>query len=313
MALNLSALTSYVEENADALLTKAVFGGKTISLLTPKPGIKSATKIGLLDTDAVFQAGGSCGFNSSGATTITQREIVVGKLKVQEELCPPDLEAYFTQKALPAGSNYDIIAFAKDYTDLKNAKINAALETAVWQSSTSASGLFDGLIKIIDAEGAVIESNTTSYISGAPLTSISDTNALEIVMGVFKAIPAAIIDKKDVVCFCGWDTFRHLIANITNNNLFHYVTDDAVQNGELIVPGTTLKVIAVHGLDSTHRLFAARTSNLFFGTDMISEEDKWTLKYDEINEVVKYSVKWKAGVQVAFPDQIVKFTLNTES
>lgn len=308
MAFSLSGLTAYTEENADQLLTKAVLGAKTISMLTAKPGIKSAEKLGILDTDAVFQAGGSCGFNSSGTTTISQRLLTVGKIKVQESLCPENLEAYFTQKALPAGSNYTDIAFAKDYTDLKNEKINAAMETAVWQSDTDNSGEFDGLIKIIDAEGTVIEANTSDYMAGSPPLAMNATNVIAIFKGIFKAIPAAIIDKSDLVCFCGWDTFRLLIGAVTDANLFHYNADGAVSSGEYTLPGTTLKIVAVHGLDGTNRIFAARTSNLFFGTDMLSEEDKWTMKYDEINELVKYSVKWKAGVQVAFPDQIVKYT-----
>mgnify|MGYP003336392830 CR=1 FL=1 len=391
MAYSLGTLTAYTEQNANELLTKAVFGSKTISMIAKQTGIKSSATINKLNTDAVFQAGGTCGFNSSGTTSITQRTITVGKIKVQEQLCPPDLEAYYTQKALDAGSNYDSIAYAKDYTDLKNRVINAQMETAVWQGDTSSGtnnlSYFDGLIKIIDAvtyvstagtsaavANAVVGTGTVALTSGSTAitgtgtsfttqlaagdvisvgsttvtvasvtnnttavatanaaasvstatytitpaaiiaggskyTTITISNALAICQQIFRFVPAQVIDAEDMTLFMGWDFFRSLVTNITNLNFFSYVTDSAMQNGELTIPGTTMKVQAVHGLDGTNRAYAAQRSNLVFGTDMADEYDKWSLKYDEINEVVKYSVKWKGGVQVAFPEQITQFKL----
>jgi hypothetical protein len=120
MALDLSALTNYVEENAQQLTAAAIFSAKTASLIEAKGnvqvGIKSAETINVLTTDAVFQAGGTCGFSSSGTTSITQRQITVGKIKVQEAICPKTFEAKYTQKALKVGSTYDYMAYATDFT-----------------------------------------------------------------------------------------------------------------------------------------------------------------------------------------------------
>jgi hypothetical protein len=70
MALDLSALTNYVKENELQLTSAAIFSAKTASLIEARGnvqvGIKSAETINVMTTDAVFQAGGSCGFNSSG-------------------------------------------------------------------------------------------------------------------------------------------------------------------------------------------------------------------------------------------------------
>ena len=141
MALDLSALTNYVEENAQQLTAAAIFSAKTASLIEAKGnvqvGIKSAETINVLTTDAVFQAGGTCGFNSSGTTSITQRQITVGKIKVQEAICPKTFEAKYTQKALRVGSTYDYMAYATDFTNQKIQRIGAALETAIWQGDTT--------------------------------------------------------------------------------------------------------------------------------------------------------------------------------
>jgi hypothetical protein len=98
---------------------------------------------------------------SSGTTTITQRTLTVGKIKVQESICPKTFEAKYTQKALREGSSYDYMAYAEEYSAQKVQRIGAALETAIWQGDT-ASGTanlarFDGLIKIIDDLGLVVQ------------------------------------------------------------------------------------------------------------------------------------------------------------
>jgi hypothetical protein len=142
MALDLSALTNYVKENELQLTSAAIFSAKTASLIEARGnvqvGIKSAETINVMTTDAVFQAGGSCGFNSSsGTTTITQRTLTVGKIKVQESICPKTFEAKYTQKALREGSSYDYMAYAAEYSAQKVQRIGAALETAIWQGNTA--------------------------------------------------------------------------------------------------------------------------------------------------------------------------------
>ena len=90
MSFNVSALSNYTIENQDQLVSAAVLGAKTATLIKTQGnvmvGVKSAEKINIMDTDAVFQAGGTCGFNASGTTTFTQRTVTIGKIKVNESL-----------------------------------------------------------------------------------------------------------------------------------------------------------------------------------------------------------------------------------
>ena len=123
MAFDISALSAYTEQNEALLVTSSVLGAKTASLIKSAGnvmiGVKSSETINIMDTDAIFQAGGTCGFNASGATTFTQRTVTVGKIKVQESLCPKSLETSYLQKALPTGSQYDSIPFEQQYSEKK--------------------------------------------------------------------------------------------------------------------------------------------------------------------------------------------------
>ena len=317
MAFVVSTLTDYAKENEALLVTSSVLGSKTATLIKSQGnvlvGVKSSEKIGIMDTDAFFQDDSDCGFNASGTTTFTQRSVTVGKIKVQEALCPKGLESKYLQKALSAGSMYDSIAFAADYTSRKSAKIASQLETAIWTGDTaSANGnlnKFDGFAKLVAAASAsVIHANASGYY-GTPLAAsagITSGVVVAVIDAVYKAIPAQIVDKDDVAIFVGNDVFRTYTIALKNSNLFNY-TFDGQATGELTLPGTTIKVIAVQGLNGTSKIYAGRISNLFIGTDLLNEEEQFELLHDPYAMNIKFMAAFKFGVQFAFPDEMVDF------
>lgn len=317
MAFVVSTLTDYAKENEALLVASSVLGSKTATLIKSQGnvlvGVKSSEKIGIMDTDAFFQDDSDCGFNASGTTTFTQRSVTVGKIKVQEALCPKGLESKYLQKALSAGSNYDSIAFAAEYTSRKSAKIASQLETAIWNGDTgSANGnlnKFDGFIKLVAAASAsVIHANASGYY-GSPLAAsagITSNVVVAVLDAVYKAIPASIVDKDDVAIFIGNDVFRTYTIALKNSNLFNY-TFDGQATGELTLPGTTIKVIAVQGLNGTSKIYAGRVSNLFIGTDLLNEEEQFELLHDPYAMNIKFMAAFKFGVQFAFPDEMVDF------
>lgn len=314
MAFNVSALADYTEQNEALLVTSAVLGAKTASLIKSAGnvmvGVKSSETINIMDTDAIFQSGASCGFNASGSTSFSQRTVTVGKIKVNESLCPKDLEAKYLQKALPTGSMYDSIPFEQEFSDKKAKRIAAQLETALWQGDTSSVNVnlnkFDGLLKLINAASGVVDANTSTFISGAPLASITAANVISIFDGVYRAIPAQIVSEDDVVIFCGMDTFRTYTIALKNANMFHYTVDVKADN-EFVLPGTTIKVIAVQGLNGTNDIIAGRLSNFFLGTDLLNEEEKFEIFYAKEADQVRFVSEFKMGVNIAFPDELVKF------
>lgn len=390
MAFDVSGLSNYTEQNKQALITHSLFGSKTISLMTPMVGVKSSETINILDTDAVFQAGGTCAWNASGTTAITQRTVTVGKVKVQEALCPKALEAKYTQTLLAVGSNPESIPFEQIYAEKKAALIASQMETAIWQGDTASGtnnlSYFDGLLKNIgyvysatgvknvnaitgtgtialvsgDATATITGGSTTTMglvagdkirtegvtytvlsitsatvfeltvnsavsISGkaytiipasatnfsSPVTSYSTASdtLITVMQNIYSTIPVNLLDKADLRVFMGWDTFRTLTAQITNGKYFNYTSDSAAASGEMTFPGTTLKIVAVHGLNSTNRIIATTLSNMYFGTDMMGEEEDFVIEYAKEAREVRFHSEWKAGCNVAFLSDVVQFTL----
>jgi hypothetical protein len=310
MAYNFGNLSVYTEQQSLPLITRALFRAKSASILTPMVGVKSAKALNLLNTDAVFQSGNDCGWSASGTTTFSNRIMNVAKIKVHEPLCPKKLEDYWMQTQVLAGSNPEQIPFEAQYADLKVGKIAEQLETAIWQGDAASGNTnantnkFDGLIKLINAASGSTVSGNTGAVSG-----VTVSNAFAVFQAMYNRIPTTILDAPDLRIVCGWDYFRLLVANLTNLNLFSYApTVDGVV-GEITLPGTNVTVVALNGLNGTNRIFAMRLSNVFWGVDLLNEEDRFEIFYAKEAMEVRFIAEFKAGVQFAYAEEIVQFTL----
>ena len=310
MAFNVTGLTNYVNEQSTDILVKSLFGSKTASVLQAagqvQVGVKSAEALNILSSDVYFQADG-CGYTSSGNTTFSQRTITVGKIKVEETLCPKTLEAKWMQTQIAAGSP-TAVPFEQSITESKASVIAKQLEIAMWQGDTATSNTnpntnkFDGFNKIIDAVSAsTVAGNTSSA------TAITTTNIEALVDDIYNVIPADIATADDLVLWVGIDTFKKYTTALRNSNLFHYAVE--AEGLEMMIPGTNLKMIGVGGLNGTNKMYAGRLSNFFVGTDLANEEEELKYWYSQDNDEVRFRMTCKYGVQVAFPDQIVRFTL----
>jgi hypothetical protein len=316
MGFDVSTLANYTKENEALLVTSSVLGAKTATLIKSAGnimiGVKSSEKINLMETDAIFQDGASCGFNASGSTTFTQRTVTPGKIKVNEALCVKDLESKYLQKALPTGTPYDTMPFEQEYTEKKAKTIAAQLETSLWQGDTTSVNVnlnkFDGLVKLIGAASGVVAANASTFISGAPLSSITAANVISIFDGVYRAIPAKVVAADDMTIFCGQDLFRTYTIALKNSGSFNYQID-VKADSEFVLPGTTIKVIAVAGLNGTNKVYAMRLSNMFLGTDLLNEEEKFEIFYAKEADQVRFVSEFKFGVNIAFVDEVVKFIL----
>ena len=309
MAFNVTGLTDYTNQQSTDLVLKSLFGSKTAAVLQAagqvQVGVKSAEALNILTGDVYFQADG-CGYTASGNTTFTQRNITVGKIKVEETLCPKTLEAKWMQTQIAAGSP-EAVPFEEQIGNDKATRIAKLLEVAMWQGDTATSNTnpntnrFDGFNKVIDDAAASVDGNTTSA------TAITTSNVEALVDDMYNALPADIADADDLVVFVGIDTFKKYSTALRASNLFHYAADS--EGMEMMIPATNLKMIAVGGLDGTDRMFAGRLSNFFVGTDLANEEEEYRFWYSQDNDEVRFRATMKYGVQIAFPEQLVEFTL----
>jgi hypothetical protein len=274
-------------------------------------GVKGPTQIPLMDTDAFFQVDG-CGYSPSGTTTFSGRVLTPGKIRLEETICPKDLEAYFTMEALRAGSTYEDFGsadFAAAYLAKKNARIASQLETAIWQGSTASStanlNKFDGLSTLINA-GSPVDANVSAYTGVSTISTITQSNVIAATEGIYKAIPAQILAKGDAKIFVGDDWFRLLVMAYRAEKLFLYQANEDA-NRRFVLPATSVEVVGVNGLNTTGDAYAMSLSNMVLGVDLQDEDQSYKLWYSEDQNEIRSRVAFKMGVNVAFTAECVKF------
>ena len=305
MSFSLGTLIAYTDQQRLPLITKAVFSARTAALFTKQVGVKSAAALNLMDTDAALAAGTACGWTAAGTTTFSQRNVTVAPMKVQEALCPRSLEQYWMQTQLTAGSTYDSVPFEQAFAEQKALRIAEALENAIWSGST----LVTGLLTILNAASGSTVSGNTAAVSAS--VGITTSNVISIFDNIYTRIPQAILTRNDLVIFCGWDVFRTLIGGLKANTgvMYNQVDLQGLADGDIIYPGTNVRVVAVPGLLGYNRLVCSYLGNFFYGTDLLSDEENFSLWYSQDNDEVRFQAAFKVGVQVAYPDLIVDWRL----
>jgi hypothetical protein len=309
MSLNVAGLTAYVDETRMALIKKMILGGRSTQFLTIQPDIKSTASINLLSSTLVAQGGG-CGFSNSGTTNLTQNDLEVCPLKVNESICLDTLEQYYTQTLMQPGSYNTQIPFEQLYVEEKTEQISALIDDLIWRGNTATGvgnlALCDGFIRLADVtySGSVVDGNPSNY------TAITAANIIAIVDDAVNAIPANIVDQDDLYLYCGYDFYRTYATALRNANLFHYTgAEDQGQQFSQMVPGTNVRMIAVRGLNTSNKFFISSKSNMFFGTDLLNDYENFELWYSLDNQEVRMAAKWKLGVNAAFWDYVVYFKL----
>jgi hypothetical protein len=295
-----SSLPQYVEEKRLPLIAEAVLGAKSAKLFNLQTDIKHAAALNLLTTDVAFGDGSTCGWDDAGSQSLTQRILTVGNIKVNMSFCDRDMLAKWMGYEVKVAAGSETLPFEEEFTNEVIKSIQEAVETAIYQGDTASSNVnlkaFDGLIKILTGEDGTID-----------VAASTESTALAKVRKVYNAIPEKAFTRGNVAILVGMDTFRALVGDLVDKNLYHY--NPGAPEGEVYLPGTNVRIIGVHGLNGAKKAIAASLDNLFFGTDMVNDLETFKLWYSDDNQEFRLAVKFNAGVQVAFPDEVVLGTL----
>lgn len=293
MAINVSALTAYVEEQRLPLIRKTVFAAPSTKYFNLQTGIKHSAALNILNTEVAFGDGATCGWNEAGTSSFSQRTLEVGNYKVNMSFCDKAMLKYWNGYEVRVAAGQKSLPFEEDFVAGIIDGVRVKLENMIWKG-VKATDKMDGLLTILKAEGSVIK---PTIDSGASI--------YEKTIAAYKAIPAGKLESASI--FMGVDNFRDLVLELTAKNLYHYSpeVDSAL---EIVLPGTNTKVRGVAGLNGEKAIVAADGENIYFGVDMEGDEERFDLWYSQDNQEFRLAINFNAGVQVAFPDEVVLAT-----
>lgn len=297
-AINLTGLSTYVDQKTDELLTKAVLGAKTLDVIDVMLDVKYKAPLNYLDSTVVFADASTCGWDPSGGDAFTQRTIEVSPIKVNKEWCARDMRKYWMNYQMLIDANRETLPFEEKIVDENLKAINAKLETAIWQEST----LFTGLLGIIatDASAGI---KTYDASAGVDYSEVIDK--------AYGEITDSMYARGEVTMFVSPTVYRGYISELNAVCCANRETLDAASE-VITYPGDSRVTIrptaGLTGAEiSSKDVYAVVTwaKNLVFGTDVENSENDFKVWYDDKDEMTRFKVLFNAGTQIKFPDEVI--------
>lgn len=322
MALDLSGLTAYIEENRENLMSKAILGSSFIDHVTVIDGVKSSVKVANLESTVPFQAGSGCNaVTTSGTTSMTQVSLATSPVEFCEKICLQTFEDYFTQKYLPGGAKPTTVAIWQDIVNRKIAQIALQIEQAAFQGNTAYTNStvlkqFHGFIRQVD--NAADEVITSGGGAGTALTTSTIKGVIH--QMIYQDTPNAAY-QKDLRLLMGMDAFRIYLQKLAEDNAFNYFPSAGdLQANRVLIPGTNIYAYGIAGLNNNtgvdtgvlptvvkNRMLLTYKDNLLFGTDTATDFSSLDTWYEKKDRAVYIYGRFRAGTAVRFTDHVVTY------
>jgi hypothetical protein len=315
--LNLASLTKYTDQLSGILLKESVLVGTTFDYISIQTGVKYADSINIL-TNTLTAAAGGCGtISPTGSTTLSQRDIQVSPIKVEESVCVDEFEQYWIGMLAKEGSYNEFApqAFNELYLANKVEKIGQLVEDIYWKGSPSVRALIPGSgagnfalsTGILDI--LLYTSATNSTVAATASGALTLATALNVVDNMIAQIPNDVLAAEDLTIFMSHANFRVLMNALRQGNYFTQYDGQRAHTWVLDnYTNTNVRIVATRGLNGTNIMVLTPSSNLYFGTDSFGEArngDGFQFWYDIRDNITYFRSKLKVGAQVAFPQYVV--------
>lgn len=325
MAFSLGAISAWTNEIADRSewIMKPILAAKTLQALNVdvRTGLTGFTdKLPTLESTTPWQAGASCGFTTSGSTTVDQISLTTVPVKIQEQICLQDLETYFTNKLLSKTNDRpETFQLLDMWVGRKLEQAALQIESALWQAKTTYTNathlkLFNGWIATSDTAATAIAATQQASISTSTVRGIMEEIA-------YTKIPSRIRNLNPVVV-CGQDTFNIYMNKLMTDNLYHYDPSNKDLNAYTTnIFGTNVKLIGLPGLNNDNavdtgvlptavknRIFATYEDNLLVGMNAKNDINDFDVWYSKDDQVLKFMMRFHLGVAIKYNDLVVQYT-----
>lgn len=308
--MTVSALTDYVDEQSIEIIPSLIYDGRTAQLIPVMEGVQEKKAIGLLTGSTVTQPATTCGRNPLGGMTMTDVDMVVAPIMVNEDYCSEDLVGKWSQLGLPNGvrNQRETLPYKDLILDYKRKDLLRINELKIWQGDTTSLSTdlldFDGFKKLFDADNAVTPLNTTG------VTAYTTANIVGILTAVRNALTLNVLQGNHAI-FVGKEVFDTYLAAVITGNLFHYNMDNNGLTADLF--GYNTKIECVYGLNGTNSIYAGPTDFMRIGTDLQNDWEDWSLNYSLETDKMYLDIKYRLGVKYVYGSEFVKYTLSPAS
>tara|TARA_E500000318_G_scaffold95811_1_gene95761 strand:+ start:1235 stop:2137 length:903 start_codon:yes stop_codon:yes gene_type:complete len=297
--MGFSITSNYAGEHAGQYIAAALKSADSLDYLTVLENIKfkrNITKVA--DSGMITDA--TCDFTDAGTLTLTERVLNPKELQINVDLCKKDLLADWQAAQMRAGASNngmsdDFTAFV--FSHLSNV-IADHVESNIWSGAEANAGEFEGFL----TGGTGYFANDATVVTDAAAGAYTAANIIGELQNLVAAIPSAVYMKDDLYIYMNKKTYRFYLSAISALSAFPFN-----HMGEYTKVFEGVNIAVCSGMPD-NQMVAGQASNLFFGTDLISDHTEIRMLdmadldgSDNIRVVARFT----AGVQHAFGSDIV--------
>ena len=285
-------------------ISAALKEAKSLDFLNVIENIKFKSNIQRMAGSGVV-ADATCDFTGAGTLALTEKVLEPKNLQINLDLCKSTLLDSWEALQMRAGAGAPPPASFDDYVISYMGEIIAeATEESIW-SGTAVAGKFNGFLGA--ATGYLLPGVDGTVHQDAATAAYDATNIIANLQGLTANMAtniSAVLRKEDLHIYMSPKTYALYISAVSTLGYVNAYN----MNGDYAPVFEGYKIAVCPGM-ADDQLVAAQKSNLFFGTDLLSDATRITLMdmaqldgSDNMRLVARYS----AGVQTGVGADIVR-------
>jgi len=299
----ITVASNFAGKAAGFYISAALKSSNSLDYLTMIENIKFKSNIQALNQTVNSVVDATCDFTAAGTLALTEKVLEPKNLQVNMDICKETLLSSWEALQMRAGAGAPPPASFDDYVISYMGEIIAeATENSIW-SGTNVAGQFNGFL------GAV----TGLLLPGPDPTVVQDAaaavpytagNIIANLQSAVANIPTTTLGKEDLHIYLSQRSYQYYISAVSTLGYVNAYN----MNGDYVPMFEGYKLAVCNGMEE-NQMVVAQKSNMFFGTDLLSDATRINLMdmatldgSDNIRMVARYS----AGVQTGTGADIVR-------
>jgi len=294
----LTTTSNYAGKAAGFYISAALRQANSMEFLTMIENIKFKSNIQKMAGSGLVKDA-TCDFTGAGTLAMTEAILTPKNLQVNTDLCKSTLLDSWEALQMRAGAGAPPPASFNDYVISYMGEIIAnATEVSLWTGNDATAGEFTGFVG--GGVGHLVTDATVVDVAnvGGAGTAFAAGNIIENLQNCTAAIPTTVYTKEDLYIYMSPKSYRLYISAIST---LGYVNAYSM-NGDYDAVFEGIKIAVCNGMKDDV-LVAAERSNLYFGTDLLSDQTRIQLMdmaqldgSDNMRLVARYSGGTQVGI-----------------
>ena len=264
MAFNVTS--NYAGKAAGFYISAALKEAKSLDFLTQMNNVRYKSNIQSMAGSTLVKDA-TCDFTDAGTLALTEKVLEVKPLQINIDLCKQNLVSSWESMSM-SGPGAPPPASFEDYVISYMGEIIAqGVENSIWQGVTATTGEFTGFLGaavgylLPGVDGTVIQSTASGAYTATNIIANLQTLTTDMAANV-----PNILAKEDTHIYMNPKTYAFYISAVSTLGYVNAYN----MNGDYEPVFEGYKIAVCPGMPD-NQLVAAERSNLYFGTDLVSD------------------------------------------